>query len=148
MIKKDGGTVSRSWHRLAEGSTERRALEALGHEFGMSLRPQRIEFDGGGRTEVEGTDEAGTVIVQLVVNSGAFKSAFRNKVNADMFKLVWLRSAAFPGSRCVLCIGPAIAQAFAPNGWVAAAARDLDIEVYVFGEDGSLALIVGAAGKD
>lgn len=91
-----------------------------------------------------GTDEAGTVIVQFVVNSGAFKSAFRNKVNADMFKLVWLRSAAFPSSRCVLCISPTIAQAFAPNGWVAAAARDLGIEVYVFGDDGSLARIVSA----
>lgn len=147
MIKKDGGTISQTWHRLAEGSAEWRALEALGHEFGLTLRPQRIEFAGGGRTEVEGADAAGTVIVQLVVNSGAFKSAFRNKVNADMFKLVWLRAVAFPGSRCVLCISPAIAQAFTPNGWVAAAARDLDIEVYVLGEDGSLALIAGAAVK-
>lgn len=145
MFEDTGGTISRTWHRLGEGTAEWRALEALSHEFGTTLRPQRIELHAGGRTEVEGTDEAGSFIVQLVLNSGALKSAFRNKVNADMFKLVWLRSAAFPGSRCVLCISPVIAQVFQPNGWVVAAARDLGIEVYVLGEDGSLALIVGAA---
>lgn len=144
MIEDDGGTLSRTWHRFAEGTVEWRALEVLSEEFGLTLRPQQIDLQTGGRTEVEGTDEAGTVIVQLVLNSGAFKSAFRNKVQADMFKLVWLRSAAFPGSRCVLCISPVIAQVFGPNGWVVAAARDLEIDVYVLGEDDSLTAIVSA----
>lgn len=142
MIDEGGTTTSPTWHRLAEGSVQWRALEALGHKFETKLRPRQIQVDGGGRTEVEGTDDIGTVIVQFVLNSGTFKSAFRNKVQADMFKLVWLRSAAFPGSRCVLCISPVIAQVFGPNGWVAAAARDLGIEVYVFGDDDSLLGIV------
>jgi hypothetical protein len=145
MIDEDRGTPLPAWHRLAEGSPEWRALEALGNKFDTTLRPRQIQVDGGGRIEVEGTDEAGTVIVQFVLNSGTYKSAFRNKAQADMFKLVWLRSAAFPGSRCVLCISPVVAQVFGPNGWVVAAARDLGIEVYVLGDDDSLAAIVSAA---
>ena len=133
----------RPWHRLAEGSAEWRALAALGRELGTTLVPRQVEIPGGGRTEVEGVDAEGRVIAQLVVNSGAFKSAHRNKVNADMFKLLWLRTSAFPGARSILCITPAMMQAFAPNGWVKAAARDLGIEVYVWDEHDAVTVVAG-----
>lgn len=108
-------------------------LVALSHRVGVALRPQSLTLAGGTRVEVEGMDPAGTVVVQLVANQGVYKPSYRNKVMADMFKLLWLRSSVPEVERAVLVVTALTAQAL--NGWVAVAAADLGVEVYVF--DGS-----------
>ena len=121
------------WSRFAEGSVERRMLLALGDRLVVALRPKPLMLPDGSRVEVEGVDPDGRVLVQLVSNRGAYKPAYRNKVMADMFKLLWLRSSLPTAERAVLLVTEVIVQAL--GGWVARAAADLGIEVYVF--DGS-----------
>lgn len=113
-------------------------LNALGERLGVPLEPYSITVGEVTRLEVDGADESCTTIVQLVTNSGVFKSAHRNKVNADMFKLTWLKRAVFPRSRAVLCVTETVAQAFARAGWATLAAVDLGIEVLVYGNDEKL----------
>jgi hypothetical protein len=124
------------WSRFTEGSIERRMLLALGDRLGTTLRPKPLMLPDGSRVEVEGIDAAGRVLVQLVSNQGAYKPAYRNKVMADMFKLLWLRDSVPTAERTVLLITELIVQAL--GGWVARAAADLGIEIYVF--DGNTAV--------
>jgi hypothetical protein len=124
------------WGRFTEGSIERRMLTALGDRLGTGLRPKPLKLPDGSRVEVEGIDSAGRVLVQLVSNQGAYKPAYRNKVMADMFKLLWLRDSVPTAERTVLLVTELIVQAL--GGWVARAAADLGIEIYLF--DGSNAV--------
>ncbi|MEE1766587.1 hypothetical protein [Streptomyces sp. SP18BB07] len=128
------------WSRFTEGSIERRMLLALGDQLGTSLRPKPLMLPDSSRVEVEGIDAAGRVLVQLVSNQGAYKPAYRNKVMADMFKLLWLRNSVPTAERAVLLVTELIVQAL--GGWVARAAADLGIEVYVF--DGNAAVTLGS----
>ena len=121
------------WSRFSEASIERRMLLALGDRLGTRLRPKPLMRPDGSRVEVEGIDATGRVLVQLVCNQGAYKPAYRNKVMADMFKLLWLRDSVPTAERAVLLVTELIVQAL--GGWVARAAADLGIEIYVF--DGS-----------
>lgn len=118
------------WSRFAEGSIERRMLTALGDRVGTPLRPKPLMLPDGSRVEVEGIDAEGRVLVQLVSNQGAYKPAYRNKVMADMFKLLWLRDSVPTAERAVLVVTELIVQAL--GGWVARAAIELGIEIYVY----------------
>jgi hypothetical protein len=118
------------WNRFAEGSVERRMLSALSDRVGAALRPRQLVLADGVRVEVEGMDAAGTIVVQLVANQGSYKPSYRNKVMADMFKLLWLRAAAPAVDRAALVVSTVTARAL--NGWVAVAAADLGVEVYLF----------------
>jgi hypothetical protein len=118
------------WSRFAEGSVERRMLLALGDHLGTPLRPKPLMLPDGSRVEVEGIDAARRVLVQLVGNQGAYKPAYRNKVMADMFKLLWLRESVPTAERAVLLVTELIVQAL--GGWVARAAADLGIEIHVY----------------
>lgn len=124
------------WSRFTEGSVERRMLIALGDRLGTRLRPKPLKLPDGNRVEVEGIDADGRVLVQLVSNQGTYKPAYRNKVMADMFKLLWLRDAVPTAERAVLLVSELIVQAL--GGWVGGAAADLGIEIYVF--DGNMAV--------
>jgi hypothetical protein len=130
----------RAWRRFGPQSVERAMLERLSDLFGVALRPRVLELRDGNRTELEGIDADDSVVVQMVGNSGNFRSQHRNKVMADMFKLAWLRAAIFPDARIVLCVSETVAQAFSATAWTTSAARDLGIEVYVHAADGVTAL--------
>jgi hypothetical protein len=114
------------WGRFAPDSLERRMLEHTGAALGLALRPRTVVLDRA-RVEVEGIDDAGRVVVQLVANQGAYKPAWRNKVMADLFKLLWLRGALPGAERAVLVVAEPATRALA--GWVAVAAADLGVEV-------------------
>jgi hypothetical protein len=119
------------WSRFGEDSIERRMLIAAGEALGARLRPRPLLLpEGRQRVEVEGIDPDGRIVVQLVANQGAYKPAYRNKVMADLFKLLWLRNAVPSAKRAVLVVTEPIVQAL--GGWVALAAADLGVEVYVF----------------
>jgi hypothetical protein len=127
--------VRPEWGRFAPDSVERLMLDHTGAALGLVLRPRTVVLDRA-RVEVEGIDEADSVVVQLVANQGAYKPAWRNKVMADLFKLLWLRQS-IPGSpRAVLVVAEPAARALA--GWVAVAATDLGVEVLVW--DGAAAV--------
>ncbi|MBB1197380.1 hypothetical protein [Curtobacterium flaccumfaciens] len=122
------------WGRFAPDSVERRMLEHAGTALGVVLRPRTVVLDRA-RVEVEGIDEGDRVVVQLVANQGAYKPAWRNKVMADLFKLLWLRRSVPGVERAVLVVAEPAARALA--GWVSVAAADLGVEVLVW--DGAVA---------
>lgn len=122
------------WGRFAPDSVERRMLEHAGTALGVVLRPRTVVLERA-RVEVEGIDEADRVVVQLVANQGAYKPAWRNKVMADLFKLLWLRRSVPGVERAVLVVAEPAARALA--GWVSVAAADLGVEVLVW--DGAVA---------
>jgi hypothetical protein len=128
----DAAADDRGWRRFGPESIERAMLLALGAEFGVELRPRSIDLGDGSRLEIEGADDAGKLLIQMVGNQGTFRSLHRNKVMADMFKLTWLRTAIYPESRIILCVSETVAQVFSPSGWTTRAARDLGIEVMLF----------------
>lgn len=123
------------WGRFAPDSVERRMLEHAGTTLGVVLRPRTVVLDRA-RVEVEGIDEADRVVVQLVANQGAYKPAWRNKVMADLFKLLWLRRSVPGVERAVLVVAEPAARALA--GWVSVAAADLGVDVLVW--DGAVAV--------
>lgn len=120
------------WGRFTPDTPEHAALLALSDAFGTDIRPRQVKLDGGGRAEVEGVDADDSVVVQFVIKSGEFTSQHRNKVMADMFKLVWLRTALMSGARSILCVGPGAVPAFRRGTWLRTAADDLDIELRVW----------------
>lgn len=134
-LEADSATAA--WTRFADGSPELAAQRSLGELLGVELSSRRVVTGEGVRVEVEGIDPEDRVIAQFVMNSGALKSAYRNKVSADLFKLVWLRGSLFPAARAVLCVSPEVGAVFAPSGWVATAARDLEVDVLQL-HDGAL----------
>jgi protein-S-isoprenylcysteine O-methyltransferase Ste14 len=121
------------WNRFADGSVEQRMLLAIGAELGAKLRPRPLLLENRQRVEVEGIDPEGRIVVQLVANQGTYKPSYRNKVMADLFKLLWLRTSMPSAERAVLVVTPLIVQAL--SGWVAFAAEDLGVEIYVFDGD-------------
>lgn len=118
------------WGRHGDGSTERKMLLAAGETIGAPLRPRSMVLENRSRVEVEGMDPDGRVVVQLVANQGVYKPAYRNKVMADLFKLVWLRTSVPTAERALLVITELVVRAL--GGWVAVAAADLGVEVLVF----------------
>ncbi|MCU1528049.1 MAG: hypothetical protein JWP75_1812 [Frondihabitans sp.] len=121
---------SSEWGRVVDGSIEQRMLVAAGELIGTELRPRSIVLDNRSRVEVEGMDAAGRVVAQLVANQGTYKPSYRNKVMADLFKLLWVRSSVPTAERAVLVITELVVKAL--GGWVAVAAADLGVEVLVF----------------
>jgi len=132
MAESNASALS-EWRRFAPGTIERRMLLAVSAECGADLRPRPLVLTGGSRVEVEGIDAHDRIVVQLVANQGAYKPAYRNKVMADLFKLLWIRSSLPTAARAVLVVTRVVEQAL--GGWVAVAAEDLGIEIFVFDGD-------------
>jgi hypothetical protein len=133
--------------RMAPESIEHAMLRAVGDRLSVELAPRTLMVGDGLRVEVEGTDTAGSVLVQLVPSGGAPKSHHRNKAMADMFKLVWMQRALPSHPRLVLCISEPLARFFSPASWPSTAARDLDIEVYLY-SDGVAIDLPGASARN
>ncbi len=102
------------WGRFAPDSVERRMLDDTGTALGLVLRPRTVVLDRA-RVEVEGIDADDRVVVQLVANQGAYKPAWRNKVMADLFKLLWLRQSV-PGSSGPSSSSPSRLHGRSPGG--------------------------------
>lgn len=127
-----------SWRRLAPGSPEREALVALSTELGLQLRPRLEPVRPGTTFEVEGIDPDDSLLVQVVVNRGTFSSTQRNKVLADMFKLLWLRTTRFPEAQVALLLSESTAEAFRPRSWTSLAAAELGFDLWVHTNDGTI----------
>ncbi|MFD2466283.1 hypothetical protein [Amycolatopsis silviterrae] len=105
----------------------------MSNELGIALRPQPIETSTGVRVEVDGVDDACTVLVEAWAHQGPPKAAQRHKVLADAFKLSWIASTLPARPRLILCFSDEVAAKPFQTGrsWAAAALRDQRIEVLV-----------------
>lgn len=120
--------------RMAPESVEHAMLRAVGSHLGVELAPRALTLKDGLRVEVEGIDAAQSVVVQLVPASGALKSHHRNKVMADMFKLVWMKRTLPTHPRLVLCISEPLTRFFTAASWPSTAAREMEIEILVYAD--------------
>ena len=130
-----------AWRRFGPDSAERAALLALSDALGVTLRPRALELRPGTMFEVEGVDADGRYLFQVVVNRGGYTSQQRNKVLADMFKLLWLRETRFPDAQVGLVLSESTAEAFRPRSWTSLAARELGFTLFVVTADGRVAKI-------
>jgi hypothetical protein len=134
--------------RFAADSIAAGMLAAMSAELGRLLGPATVTVDSVTRCEVEAVDADGVVFAQVIANTGEFTSAYRNRVTANMFKLVWVTQELFPGARKILCVTPSVTPAFTPTGWVRVAARDLGVEVIVYDPaSGTLRPLDGIVGR-
>lgn len=118
-------------------SQEQRDAEAvmvaiLADRLGVPLLPRRIALPEGGRVEVDAAAEDGSVLCEVWAHQGPPKSAQRNKVLADAFKLVFVARVLAISPRLILLFSDAAAAApFLGGGWPAQALRSMDVELTV-----------------
>jgi hypothetical protein len=119
-------------HSIEQQAAERTMLDLLGQQLGTRLDPARITVPGGAQVEIDGADDARTVLVECWAHLGPPRSAQRHKVLANALKLVWISRALSPVPRLILCMADPLAAApFLPDGrsWAAHALHDLGIGI-------------------
>ncbi|RFA17995.1 hypothetical protein [Subtercola boreus] len=113
-------------------------LSALAAHLGTPLAQRLVTLPEGVRVEIDGVDTAESLLVQCISATGAVKSSQRNKAMADALKLVWLRATLFAEARIALCVSEPMGRFFRDPAWLAQAARDLRLEVYVASPGGAV----------
>lgn len=111
-------------------------LDALSAHLGVRLAPRdftlpggvRVGVDGAGVTTADALGVTGAVLVQVTYAAGPVKSAQRNKVLADAFKLAWLRSQV-PTARTVIVVNEPFERLFVTGAWLPAALAQQGVEV-------------------
>lgn len=111
-------------------------LDALSTHLGVCLAPRdftlpggvRVGVDGAGVTTADALGVTGAVLVQVTYAAGPVKSAQRNKVLADAFKLTWLRSQV-PTARTVIVVNEPFERLFVTGAWLPAALAQQGVEV-------------------
>lgn len=119
-------------------SVEQRDAEALivaglSAELGLSLTPRSFALPDRVRVTIDGVADAPTLLVEAWAHQGPPKSAQKAKVVTDALKLLWVDRVLFGGeARKILALAdPAAAGHFQGRSWMAAAFRDLGVEVRV-----------------
>lgn len=111
-------------------------LDALATHLGVRLAPRdftlpagvRVGVDGAGVGSADSHGVAGAVLVQVTYSAGPVKSAQRNKVLADAFKLAWLRTQV-PTARTVVVVNEPFERLFVTGAWLPAALTQQGVEV-------------------
>ncbi len=126
-------------HTLPPGSSheqqvaERIMLDALGESLRLHFEPWTYTHESGVSVNVDGADEARTVLVECWARQGIPKGGQLNKPILDAFKLMWVANNLNPRPRLVLCMSDE--QAAHPftkaRSWRAQALRDGGVEVLV-----------------
>lgn len=97
-------------------------IRALSLHLGVELSPREFTLPDGTRIGVDGADAGQpSVLAQFSPTHGPVKSAQRNKVIADAFKLAWLRDRHFPRARLLVVLGEPLAKFFGRGAWLPAA---------------------------
>ena len=118
-------------------SREQRDAEAvmvalLSDELGVPLAPRRIELPAGGRVEIDAASGDLTILCEAWAHQGAPKSAQRNKVLTDAFKLAFVaRTLGGPHRLIILLSDEAAAAPFRGQSWYAAAMGEFGVELAV-----------------
>ena len=107
-------------------------LGAVAQQLGVDLAPKRIYLADRTYVEIDGVSDEPAVLCEVWAHQGAPKSAQRNKVIADAFKISFVGGLQQPRPRLILAFAdPAAAQQFLGRSWYAHALKALGIEVIV-----------------
>jgi hypothetical protein len=117
-------------------SREQRAAEvlmiaALAAELGLELTPRRLELSDGVRVELDGATEDLSVLVEAWAHQGIVKSAQRNKILTDAFKLAFVARTLDHPTRLILLLSDDEAARRFRSGWGAAALAEFEVEIIV-----------------
>ncbi|CRK57990.1 hypothetical protein [Alloactinosynnema sp. L-07] len=112
---------------------ERAMLDLLSTRLGIALRPRRFALADGVRIEVDGADQQLSILVEAWAHHGPPKSAQKNKVLADVLKLLHVATTLPTRPRLMLCLcdSDAAHHFTSARSWAAHALRGFDIEVEV-----------------
>lgn len=111
---------------------ESEMLNALATREGLSLEKTRLPLRDGGWCEVDGLCEEPLVLVEAWAHQGTPKSAQKNKVVSDAFKLMFVERILGRNARKILLLSdPAAAEFFRRSSWVAQAFSAQGVEVVV-----------------
>ena len=128
MIQEPDGEPGDS---LEQRDAEKIILATLAVELGVSLTPRSVALPEGVRVTVDGVADTPPILVEAWAHQGPPKSAQKAKVVTDALKLLWVDHVLFAGeARKILALSDtAAAGHFQGRSWMAAAFRDLGIEV-------------------
>lgn len=124
-------------HVAAGSSSEQRAAEpimlaTLGSQLGLELAPRRISHPSGARVELDGADDALTVLVECWAHQGPAKVAQKSKLVKDAVKLFWIANSLPDQPRLLICVtDPAAVRHLTPRSWETQAIAELGVEVVV-----------------
>lgn len=133
VLEADEYAVRPAGDSREQRNAEHVMLKVLGEQLGISLRPRTIGLDDGVRVEVDGADEALSVLVEAWAHQGPPKVAQKHKVLADALKLLHVAATLPVAPRLVLCLCDAEAARHftTARSWAAHALRAFAIEVVV-----------------
>jgi hypothetical protein len=104
----------------------------LADELGVPLAPRRIDLGEGRRVEIDAASEDLEILCEAWAHQGAPKSAQRNKVLTDAFKLAFTAQAVGGSHRLILLLSDEEAAApFRGRSWYAAALATFGVEIAV-----------------
>ena len=118
-------------------SREQRDAEAvmvalLADQLGIPLAPRRIDLSGGARVEIDAASADLGVLCEAWAHQGAPKSAQRNKVITDVFKLAYVARTLGGEHRLIILLSDETAAApFRGRSWYSAALREFSVELVV-----------------
>jgi len=121
----------------AGDSREQREAEpvmvaALAAELGLQLAPRRIPLPDGSHVQVDAASDDLSVLCEAWAHQGPPKSAQRNKVIVDAFKLSHVAHVLGTSPRVILLFSDEEAcRALDGSGWAAGAIRSHGIEIKV-----------------
>lgn len=129
-VSDDGGAAGDSREQRHAESV---MLELLGEQLGVALRPRRIVLDDGVRVEVDGADDALSILVEAWAHQGPPKVAQKHKVLADALKLLHVAATLPVAPRLILCLcdTEAARHFTTARSWAAHALRAFAVDVVV-----------------
>ncbi len=121
----------------AGDSTEQREAEkllvaGLAKRLGMEFSKKQFALPGGEWLEIDGVCESPPILCEAWAHQGPPKSAQKNKVMTDAFKMLYAAKLVSNAPRMILAFGDERAAAhFRGRSWMAQALRATRIEVEV-----------------
>lgn len=119
--------------KLPGDSSEQREVEewlvaALSKKLGITLSKKRWPLDEGSWIEIDGYSQSPLVLCEAWAHIGASKSAQKNKVMADAFKLLFVSTLVKGnGKKILLFSDHAAAAHFQGKSWMAKCLRNYNI---------------------
>jgi len=107
-------------------------VDALSKKLGVTLSKKTWSLDGGSWIELDGFCESPMILCEAWAHIGPPKSAQKNKVMTDAFKLLFV-GTFFEGNgqRILLFADPDAGAHFQGKSWMARCLREHDIRIEV-----------------
>ncbi len=117
---------------LEQREAETAMVSLLAEKIGVDLKPERIQLPEGGWLQVDGFSKDPRVACEAWAHQGEAKSAQKDKVTKDIFKLVFVRELMQADTRLILLFSDQAATKFLRGrSWRAQAMRSLGVEIEV-----------------